>query len=711
MFDIRRIPVARVLLPFAAGSLAGSLDILIAGPWLLLSAGMGLWMCMLLFFRLIKPERVLPIAGFSVAAWGLFFLTGLGTGNLDKPVDPGLPDNEPVVISGRILEANVDEGGRLVTELELQAAVTTDTVFHARTIIKAYTEIIPGAGLPVPGETWIFYGRLAPIRNNGNPGEVDYASILNRNNCFYRFYSDPGLNLPSRMEYSFGRGSGAGRIRTAVSGHWSGPPEAVSLLKAVCLGDRSGLNGEMRQHYSRAGGMHVLAVSGLHVGLIWWLLQRAFSFLVRLFRREVYRVLVITALLWFYAWVTGFSSSVCRSVTMFTFFSLARLICHRYHPVNAILVSALFLLLIHPGRLLDAGFQLSYAAVLAIVTLQPWFCRMVRVRHRLLKWCWELTGVSLAAQAGTLPLVMGYFHQVPVYSLATNLVAIPLLSCIIALFVATVPLMALGAGTGVIDRLLLFLGEAMNRTMEMVSSIPGAVIGNIQMDPVFMAISMLLVFLGILVLNSPARIPRYLFVGTLCLILLWSARNRTSMLNSCQVVVHHFYRCSVVTFREGRCVDHYIWCSDPEGVAWVDRYLETAWRNRVLEGSVILVSNGYSSDPGAKEFPEPPSLGGISACCPLGPGTWIVGNDHCSGLVVTGPPDRAEAEIFTGIGTAFLLLSGEPRLSASLEELISTRKEGVVIDGSNRDWYVERMGNFTNLLYLTREQGAYILRE
>ena len=96
---------------------------------------------------------------------------------------------------------------------------------------------------------------------------------------------------------------------------------------------------------------------------------------------------------------------------------------HRGHSVNAILVSMFMLILIHPGRLLDVGFQLSYAAILSIVTLNPLFMKIWRPRNRLIRWCWEATGLSLAAQTGTLPLVIFYFHQVPVYALLTNLLA------------------------------------------------------------------------------------------------------------------------------------------------------------------------------------------------------------------------------------------------------------------------------------------------
>jgi competence protein ComEC len=714
MIDFTRAPVARFLVPLAGGSLVGYLGSPAVRPGVVLFSCLVLWLALLLIDQLFREKPLLRGGLFSSLVFGLVFCTGLGLGMMDEPKDPGLPVGERIMISGKMREGPVERNGRLEYEMGLSMVLARDTAFQTATLLKAYMQVPRDSPVPVAGETWRLGGRLVAIRNSGNPGEIDYAAILKRKNCWYRFYCDTVPELNYRLEETQTRNLSAVRIRNGLSESWEGPPEALSLLRAVCLGDRSGLSETMRQSYSLAGGMHVLAVSGLHVGLIWWVLHRVFSFLVRLLRREIYRVVLITLLLWFYAYVTGFSSSVCRSVTMFSFISAARLIHHRGHPVNALLVSMFFLVVIHPGRLLDVGFQLSYAAVLSIVTLHPVLKNLVRVKNRILKWAWEATGISLAAQIGTIPLVVYYFHQVPVYALLTNLVAIPLLSCIITLFVFSVPLMAIGTVAGIMNRLLMTLAGLMNSAMEAIASIPGSVIGGLFLDPVCALLFVVLVFLGITMFSGKSSLPKYICMFTLSLILIQSARIRSSRLRSFQLVVGHFYNGSLVTFREGLYVDHYIWSGDPESVAYMDRYLASAWGQRSYEISVVWVNGAAPIDTLSGRDVAKPVQGGISACYPLCYGTWMVGNQKHRGLVATGTLDGVRLGILTGIDTEFLLLSGEPPLSPKQMDDLFLGSRDVILDGSSRGWYMKQVAHWKDQMdhgvgqiHITGEQGAY----
>jgi competence protein ComEC len=712
MIDLRRAPVVRALVPFTAGSLAGYLGHPAPGQdgWALpcLVLFLALWLVQLLFYFIYLWVPRVQAGLFSIISAGLFFLTGFGTGAADRPVDPGLPEGERIVVSGLVLEEPVERSGKEVFTMGLRVLGTMDTAYPVRTVVKVYLEMPPGSLPPAAGETWRLCGRPAAILGSGNPGEPGYPAMMHRKGCWYRLYCDtlPGLNV--KMAGIPERRLNAARIRGAVSGMWEGPPEAVSILKAVCLGDRSGLNEEMRQDYARAGGMHLLAVSGLHVGLIWWVLHRGLFFMARLLRREVYRALPVTLLIWFYAYVTGFSSSVCRSVTMFTFFSAARLTGHRGHPVNAILVSAFLLVAVHPGRILDVGFQLSYSAILAIVTLQPVLKSLVRVNNPVLKYLWEGACVSIAAQAGTLPLVILYFHQAPLYALFTNLLAIPLLSCIIALFVASVPLAAAGIGTGPVSRLLVFLGGMMNRVMETISSIPGSVVGNLFPDPLCLLLFMVAIFLGILIVNRRGRLPAYLLMLAVSLILLRSAQVRDHRVHSSQLVVGHFSGGTMVTLRQGLQVDHYIWCGDPEQVAYMDRYIESAWGNRCYEASVVWADRALSTGSRPGWAPGPEVSGGISACSLLGGGAWIIRSREWRGLVVTGALDAERAGILSDLEPDFILLSGEPPLSPWLKEMPVSKNCDVIADGSNREWYTDRLGKLWGHAHITRRQGAYL---
>ncbi len=695
MIDLSRVPVVRVLVPYAGGSLAGYLGVVAVRPFEAIVVSFLLSLALGICFVLSRNNQGKRCLLLSPMLFLLFFWTGMGTGVADTPRDPDLPVNQRILISGRILDVSQPLRGRISIEMNLRISATPDTLFLVATRVKAFMEVPSDSVYPVPGEIWMMTGKLAAITNGGNPGEIDFAAILRQKNCWYRFYCDSSSGSCRCMENLPKTAKGAAGIREALVSNWHGPPETVSILQAVCLGDRSGLTENLQQSYARAGGMHVLAVSGLHVGLIWWVLHRLFSILVRLTGKEIIRVALITILLWFYAWVTGFSSSVCRSVTMFSLFSLAGLMNQPRAPVNVILLSMFILLVIHPGRLLDVGFQLSYAAVLAIVTLHPLLNKLIRIKNRVLRWAWEATGVSLAAQAGTLPLVAHYFHQIPLYALLTNLLVIPLLSCIIALFVLSVPLMISGIAAGALNKLLMILGGWMNRVIESVAALPGSVLGNLYLDSVSTTFCLVLIFLGISLLKIPGSLNRIGVMLTLGLLLVWSAVSHYSVFAGNEVVVANFYKGTLVTFREGPEVDHYIWCFDPSSLTYMDSYLETVWGRRCTEVSVIMVNEVDQA------------RGGISACCQLETGIWVVGNDRLKGLVVSVSPQGEQAEVISQVQAAFLLLSCEPFLAPVQREILFSGPWDLIADGTNRTWYTDQLEEFADQPHITRTRGAY----
>ncbi len=314
-----------------------------------------------------------------------------------------------------------------------------------------------------------------------------------------------------------------------------------------------------------------------------------------------------------------------------------------------------------------------------------------------MKWAWEVTGVSLAAQVGTLPLVIHYFHQVPVYALLTNLLVLPLLSCIIALFVISVPFMVSGIATGAFNNLLMLLGGWMNRTMEMVAELPGSVLGKLSMGPGATLLCLVLVFLGIAMLKGKGILSKTAFMFVLCFILAWSTISYHSKLNSKELVVGHFYKSSLITIREGSKVDHYIWCYDPSSLVYLDHYLQTAWGHRGMEVSVMLIQG------------DDPLYGGISACCPLEKGLWLVGNSEVMGLVISGNPALEMVPALSTVHPDFLLLSGEPFLAEVQREILFQEARDVIADGTNRNWYTDQLQASAGQVHITGARGAYQL--
>ena len=208
--------------------------------------------------------------------------------------------------------------------------------------------------------------------------------------------------------------------------------EVLSITEAMLLGERSHITKTQQKAYADAGVVHILAVSGLHVGL----LLLFFNFLLKplelLPKGRYWKTAVLFCALWSYAFLAGFSPSIVRAVTMFSFLSIGLVFRHKSPVERTLVSSALLLLLFNPFYLFDLGFQMSYTAVFSIVFIQPIFARLWKPKCRFLNYIWQLTTVSLAAQLGLLPISLYYFHQFPGLFLLANLGIIPLLGLVLA---------------------------------------------------------------------------------------------------------------------------------------------------------------------------------------------------------------------------------------------------------------------------------------
>ncbi len=218
--------------------------------------------------------------------------------------------------------------------------------------------------------------------------------------------------------------------------------DQVSVIKALFLGDKNDLSESLKQNYIRAGVMHVLAISGLHIGILLLFLQWVLHPLKRItFGKEI-QLAIILFCLWGVAFFTGLSASVVRSVTMFTFLAVAMQSQRTHNIYNALFGSALVLLVVHPQFLFDVGFQLSYVAVLSIVTLQPIFAKFLHSKNKIIQYIYDIINVSLAAQLGVLPICLFYFHQFSGVFLWGNLMVIPLVSIILCFGIPIVMLLS-----------------------------------------------------------------------------------------------------------------------------------------------------------------------------------------------------------------------------------------------------------------------------
>lgn len=246
-----------------------------------------------------------------------------------------------------------------------------------------------------------------------------------------------------------------------------------AVVAAMTLGDRSSMTPALREVYNISGASHVLALSGLHLGLVYMFLS-----LITLRRRWrfISQIATLTGI-WSFALLVGMPSSVLRSTLMISIYSVFSLDYNRPPSVNTLALSALIILLPSPSSLFDVGFQLSFLAMFSILTVQPSLQRLIPasflLRHQLLRWLWGLITVSIAAQLGTVPLVAYYFGRIATYALLTNIVAIPMVTVILLL----APITLLIPPT---TQLLMVTVSGLNSALDFIATrLPGANFDNL----------------------------------------------------------------------------------------------------------------------------------------------------------------------------------------------------------------------------------------
>ena len=238
-----------------------------------------------------------------------------------------------------------------------------------------------------------------------------------------------------------------------------------AVVAAMTLGDKSQLTKELRETYTVTGAAHVLALSGLHLSIIYTLLS---LFFCRQRWQIVSQVLIVISI-WLFVFLVGMSSSVVRSAVMLTVYALLSLGDRNRMSVNTLAFTAIIMLMVHPLSLFDIGFQLSFLAVLSILIWYPVFEGVIPqsflMSHRLVRWFWSLLAVSCAAQLGTAPLIAYYFGRFSSLFLITNLVVLPFAPLIIYLTLAVLFIPSLAY-------ILVYIVSALNGVLTFLASIP-----------------------------------------------------------------------------------------------------------------------------------------------------------------------------------------------------------------------------------------------
>ena len=330
-------------------------------------------------------------------------------------------------MAATVLETPQEKTNSYKSLLLIHSVKTEDTVIGTREKVLVYFEKGEDIKRLKPGNQIIFEQSPEIIKNRGNPYEFDYQKYLEKKHIFRQVYLKTGnwhLTGYRNNTLLLRAETIRDKLLKIYRDQEIGAQE-TEILSALTLGYKRELDRETKRIFSSAGAMHVLAVSGLHVGILFFAFTFCFGFLQkRKIGRFIYVVLSIS-LLWCYAFITGLSPSVLRACTMFSLIIIAGNINRRANIYNTLAASAFLLLLVNPNNLFEVGFQLSYMAVFGIVYLQPRIAGLWQVKNKVALFFWNLICVSIAAQIATFPLSAYYFNQFPTYFLLSNIVVIP----------------------------------------------------------------------------------------------------------------------------------------------------------------------------------------------------------------------------------------------------------------------------------------------
>lgn len=426
---------------------------------------------------------------------------------------------------------------------------------------------------------------LEKVEPPKNPMEFDYRKYLERRGVAWSVYLKNGdwlstgirrVNPVCDFAYRF-------RQRLLQSLQQCGiTDDEFGVGAAVLLGYDESLPAQVRQNYVAAGSMHILCVSGMHVGIIYLLASILLSFLGNGKCVTFVRKVILLFLIWFYALITGLSPSIMRSALMISFLIFGELIHRKGFALNSIAVSAFVLLLVNPNHLFAMGFQLSYGAVIGILLLQKPIYNLLFFNHKWLDKAWEITAVSMSAQLATMPFTVYYFNQFTPYFWLSNLLMTPLSFVVILtgmslLAVSWIPWVNMAMG-----KVVWLSIRVMNGVVAGIEKWPMSLVKGLYMNDFQFVLSLILLLLVWLFVNlKRKRMVMELLVVAVFFVfsLAWQSQR---LAHQSEVVIYSLLNHTAISVMEG--FDQVLLCDEGllEEPSAIDYSLKGYWAARQI---------------------------------------------------------------------------------------------------------------------------------
>ncbi len=513
---------------------------------------------------------------------------------------------------------------------------------------------------------------LQEIKKPLNPHQFDFKAYMYKQQVYHQVFLNE--NNSSKLKSQQTLYGVAANIRERINNTLvkrSVSKENLSVINALLLGQRQDISKDTYKSFTKSGAIHILAISGLHIGLLMLLLGMIFKPLSYFKTGKKLIPILIIILLWIYAFITGMSASVMRAVTMFSLVTVAMYSNRVTNTYNTLVISAFLLLLFNPFYVFDIGFQLSYSAVFGIVWIKPLFDTIWKPEYYLARKLWDVFTVTLAAQFGILPLSLFYFHQFPGLFFISNMVIIPLLGTLLAIGILTIVFAYFGWIPDLLFETFEMCIGSLVSFVQFISSKEAFVFAQIPFNGLHL-ISWYVFIISLILMWKAYSYKRLLFALTsvICVQLAYLYNKQDSQ--SSEFVVFNQYKTTLIAQKNGNQLNYA--AKNLRYLQSLDNYIVNEFINTTQHDSL---KNVYA-------FKEHKIL--------------IVDNK----------------EIYnSSFSPDIVLLTSSPKIN--LNRLIATLKPKlIVVDNNNYKSYAERwrttcLNNNVNF-YSIREEGAFVLK-
>lgn len=482
-------PIVRIIIPFIAGILLHSFW---SSPSILLILW-GFTMGVLFIFSYFKKIH-LPYSKRYITALAIyfnaFFLGSLITFNYHQFDVKNHFSNQICKASQLeiqlIKDAEIKEKSVKIVA-EVKNAILQNRIISCQGKTILYLQKDSLAGTLKTGNCLIINNIFEKIEKPKNPASFDYAAFMERKGIQYTGYvkSDAWLISNKHISHNFTSFWTNTRNHLLQMLKSSGmKDDEFAVAASLVLGYREAISEDLLQAYRSAGVMHILCVSGMHVGILFMVLQFLLGFLDKYKNGPLIKMIIILLHIWAFAFITGLSPSVNRAAVMFTFMSIGKNINRKINIYNTLASSALLILLINPFQIYELGFQLSYAAVIGIAALYKPIYAFWIPYNKILDKIWQIAAVSIAAQLVTMPFTIYYFHQFPNYFLLSNILIISFIAPIIYLAFAVLIFSFIPPVSSILALALSKAIYYMNFLIISIEKLPYAISSNISINQI-----------------------------------------------------------------------------------------------------------------------------------------------------------------------------------------------------------------------------------